>query len=59
VPARRVCELLLDRGVLARDVHEHTIRLAPPIVIAERELMFAIDQLADVLDRAGRSAAVA
>ncbi|HYL53311.1 MAG TPA: ornithine--oxo-acid transaminase, partial [Acidimicrobiia bacterium] len=59
VPARRVCELLLDRGVLARDAHEHTIRLAPPIVIAERDLVFAVDQLADVLDRAGRSAAVA
>jgi len=59
VPARRVCELLLDRGVLARDAHEHTIRLAPPIVIAERDLVFAVDQLADVLDRVSRSAAVA
>jgi len=59
VPARRVCELLPDRGVLARDAHEHTIRLAPPIVIAERDLVFAVDQLADVLDRVSRSAAVA
>jgi ornithine--oxo-acid transaminase len=59
VPARRICEMLLDRGVLARDAHEHTVRLAPPIVIAEHDLAFAVDQLGDVLDRATRSAAVA
>jgi ornithine--oxo-acid transaminase len=59
VPARRICEMLLDRGVLARDAHEHTVRLAPPIVIAERDLAFAVDQLGDVLDLAHRRAAVA
>jgi ornithine--oxo-acid transaminase len=50
LPARRVCEMLLERGVLAKDAHEHTIRLAPPIVIDERDLAFATEQLADVLD---------
>ncbi len=59
VPARRICEMLLDRGVLARDAHEHTVRLAPPIVIAERDLAFAVEQLGDVLDLATRSVAVA
>ncbi len=59
VPARRVCEILLERGVLAKDAHEHTVRLAPPIVIAECDLAFAVDQLGDVLDLATRSAAVA
>jgi ornithine--oxo-acid transaminase len=59
VPARRICEMLLDRGVLARDAHEHTVRLAPPIVVAERDLAFAVDQLGDVLDLATSSVAVA
>ncbi len=59
VPARQVCEMLLERGVLAKDAHEHTVRLAPPIVIAESDLAFAVDQLGDVLDLATRSAAVA
>jgi ornithine--oxo-acid transaminase len=59
LPARRICEMLLDRGVLARDAHEHTVRLAPPIVIAERDLAFAVEQLGDVLDLATRSVAVA
>ncbi len=49
VPGRRVCEMLLDRGVLAKDAHEHTVRLAPPIVIDEADLDFAAAQLGEVL----------
>ena len=30
-PARAVCERLLDMGVLAKDTHETTVRLAPPL----------------------------
>jgi len=59
VPARRVCELLLERGVLAKDAHEHTVRLAPPLVISERDLDFAVSQLADALAVATRATAVA
>ena len=47
---RRVCELLMERGVLAKDTHGSTIRLAPPITISEEDLEFAISQLAAVLD---------
>jgi ornithine--oxo-acid transaminase len=54
VTGRRVCEMLLDRGVLAKDAHGQTIRLAPPIVISERDLDFAVDQLADALASAHR-----
>ena len=32
---REVCEKLMARGVLAKDTHGSTIRLAPPIVISE------------------------
>ncbi len=31
--ARRYCERLRDAGLLAKDTHEHTIRIAPPLVI--------------------------
>jgi ornithine--oxo-acid transaminase len=48
-PARAVCEALMKRGVLAKDTHEHTVRLAPPLVIAEADLHWALDQLLDVL----------
>jgi ornithine--oxo-acid transaminase len=54
VSGRRVCELLLERGVLAKDAHGHTLRLAPPIVIDERDLDDAVAQLADALAAAAR-----
>ena len=46
---RRVCELLAERGVLAKDTHGSTIRLAPPIVVSPEDLDWAVDQLEAVL----------
>jgi ornithine--oxo-acid transaminase len=43
---RDVCEGLLRRGVLAKDAHGSTIRLAPPLVIDEADLRWAVEQLA-------------
>lgn len=40
---------LLERGVLAKDTHGSTIRLAPPLVVSEEDLMWAADQIAAVL----------
>ncbi len=49
VPARPYCEALRDRGLLCKDTHEHVVRLAPPLVIAEDDLAWAIEQISDVL----------
>jgi len=46
---RQVCEALLERGVLAKDTHGSTIRLAPPIVVERGDLDWGIDQLEAVL----------
>jgi ornithine--oxo-acid transaminase len=46
---RQVCEALLRRGVLAKDTHGSTIRLAPPLVITAAEVDFAVDALAGAL----------
>jgi ornithine--oxo-acid transaminase len=46
---REVCELLMQRGVLAKDTHGSTIRLAPPIVVTAEDLDWAVDQLEAVL----------
>lgn len=46
---REVCERLLQRGVLAKDTHGSTIRLAPPIVISEDDLRGAVAILAEVI----------
>ena len=48
---RAVCEQLLERGVLAKDTHGSTIRLAPPLVIEEDDLEYALDRLGDVVAR--------
>ncbi len=50
---RRVCELLAERGVLAKDTHGSTIRFAPPIVVAPEDLDWAVDQLEAVLQELG------
>ena len=47
---REVCERLMERGVLAKDTHGSTIRLAPPIVVEEADLDFAVAQLEAVLE---------
>ena len=46
---RAVCEGLMAHGVLAKDTHGSTIRLAPPLVIERGEIDWAVDQLAAVL----------
>ncbi len=46
---RQVCEALMARGVLAKDTHGSTIRLAPPLVISEADLTWGLDQLAEVV----------
>nr|WP_155049485.1 ornithine--oxo-acid transaminase [Microbacterium sp. ZXX196] len=46
---REVCERLLARGVLVKDTHGQTIRLAPPLTIRATELDWAVEQLSVVL----------
>ena len=39
----------MERGVLAKDTHGSTIRLAPPLVVSEEDLVWGLDQLAAVV----------
>jgi ornithine--oxo-acid transaminase len=47
--ARRYCEALAKRGVLATDAHDHIIRISPPLVIKREEAEWAIERIAAVL----------
>ncbi|MGH3713854.1 MAG: ornithine--oxo-acid transaminase [Micromonosporaceae bacterium] len=49
---REACERLAERGVLVKDTHGSTIRIAPPLTITGEELDWAVDQLAAVLAEA-------
>jgi ornithine--oxo-acid transaminase len=46
---REACERLLARGVLVKDTHGSTIRLAPPIVVEADDLEWMADQLEAIL----------
>jgi ornithine--oxo-acid transaminase len=46
---RQACERLAERGVLAKDTHGSTIRLAPPLVITEPDIDHALATFAAVL----------
>ncbi|MCH5673731.1 ornithine--oxo-acid transaminase [Streptomyces gilvus] len=46
---RKVSEKLMARGVLVKDTHGATIRIAPPLVITEEDLDWGLDRLRDVL----------
>ncbi|QPF86727.1 ornithine--oxo-acid transaminase [Bradyrhizobium genosp. L] len=43
--ARRYCEALRERGILAKDTHDHTIRIAPPLVITSDQVDWALEQI--------------
>ena len=46
---RELCERLLARGVLAKDTHGSTIRLAPPLMIGADDLDWGLDRLTEAL----------
>ena len=48
---RELCERLLARGILAKDTHGSTIRLAPPLVVTEDEIGLLVDAVDDALVR--------
>lgn len=48
--ARRFCESLQERGILAKETHEHVIRFAPPLVIDKETIDWALPQIREVLN---------
>jgi ornithine--oxo-acid transaminase len=47
--ARRYCNALKEHGILCKDTHEHSIRIAPPLVITRNEVDWALDRFGKVL----------
>jgi ornithine--oxo-acid transaminase len=45
VPARSYCERLKDLGLLCKETHDFVIRLAPPLIISEEDLAWAVGQV--------------
>lgn len=47
--ARRFCEALQKKGILAKETHQHIIRFAPPLIITRQEIDWAIPHIYDAL----------
>jgi ornithine--oxo-acid transaminase len=48
-PARPFCEELHRRGILAKETHEQVIRFAPPLVVEQETLEWALGEIRAVL----------
>lgn len=46
--ARPYCEKLMSLGLLCKETHQQTIRFAPPLVITEAEIDWALEQIASI-----------
>ncbi len=46
--ARQYTELMKEKGILAKETHVHTIRLAPPLVVKKEEIDWALAILKDI-----------
>jgi len=53
--ARPFCEALKDEGILCKETHDYVIRLAPPLVITQDELDWAVERIAKVIAKLGNS----
>ena len=53
--AAEVATQLLKAGVLTKDTHRNTIRFAPPLIIEESQIDWAVERVAEVLDEVARA----
>jgi ornithine--oxo-acid transaminase len=48
---RQVCEQLLEHGVLAKEAHGQTVRLAPPLVASEEDIDLVVAAFGEICSR--------
>jgi ornithine--oxo-acid transaminase len=49
--ARRYCEELMKEGLLCKETHESVIRLAPPLIIRDKDINWALKRIKTVFKR--------
>ncbi|RIK91990.1 MAG: ornithine--oxo-acid transaminase [Proteobacteria bacterium] len=57
IGGKALCRALMQRGLLTKETHEHTIRFAPPLIISRQDLDWALDRIEDALRWAEKQAA--
>jgi ornithine--oxo-acid transaminase len=53
--ARKICEILLAKGVLSKETHDTVVRMAPPLVIPRDDLDWALDRFEEAVKIAERT----
>ncbi|MGA7192633.1 MAG: ornithine--oxo-acid transaminase [Anaerolineales bacterium] len=48
--ARRFCEAMQEKGILAKETHENVIRFAPPLIIEKSDIDWALPSIREVLN---------
>jgi ornithine--oxo-acid transaminase len=43
--ARAICESLMKMGILCKETHTYTIRFAPPLIIEQQDIDWAVDKI--------------
>jgi ornithine--oxo-acid transaminase len=49
--ARRFCEEMMKEGLLCKETHENVIRFAPPLIIRDKDLNWALKRIKTVFKR--------
>lgn len=49
--ARKYCEALMTEGMLCKETHTHTVRIAPPLVINSTEVEWMLERLQKVFKK--------
>jgi len=52
--AHELAVALLEHGVLSKDTHSTVLRLAPPLIISEEELLWGMARIDEVLNNFSR-----
>ncbi len=47
--ARWFCERFMEKGILCKDAHDDVIRFAPPLVIEQKEIDWAMERIGPAL----------
>ena len=53
--ATAVVTRLLQAGVLTKDTHRNTIRFAPPLIVDESQIDWAVDRVAEILQETAKA----
>ncbi len=46
--ARAYCQKLMEQGLLCKETHDHIVRIAPPLVISQDDIDWALEKIAKI-----------